>query len=290
MVRLILIALALTLTACGTTARPLAEQEAFTRGMAAIEQGVGGRVGVALVDGRGRSLLAHRATERFAMCSTFKLPLAAAILESADRGRLRLTEPLAFTRADLVSHAPAVEAAIAGGSLPIDRLAEAIMVVSDNAAANLLLRRIGGPDALTAFFRRHGDTVSRLDRYETKLNENRVGDPRDTTSPAAMAALVRRLLVGDALAVPSRERLFGWAEASRTGLQRIRAGLPPGWRVGDKTGSCGNAFNDVAIAQPPGAKPFVLAVYVDRPTAPPTEVNAAIADIGRLAAEAIARR
>lgn len=259
-------------------------QPANDAAITAIERRIGGRIGVALIGADGRLEFAHRADERFAMCSTFKLALAAAILDMADRSQLSLDESIAYTRADLVSYAPVVEANLAKGSLTVGELAEAIVTVSDNAAANLLLNRIGGPPVLTAFVRRHGDPVTRLDRMETALNENAPGDPRDTTAPAAMARLARTLLLGDALAPASRQRLAGWAEASTTGLQRIRAGLPKGWRAGDKTGNCGTAYNDLAIVWPDGAEPFVLAVYVDRPTAPQAAINPAIAEIGSLAA------
>lgn len=259
-------------------------------GIAAVEKRIGGRIGVALLGADGTLRRGHRADERFAMCSTFKLALAALVLEQADRGRLSLDEPLAFGRPDLVTYSPVVSANLGKGRLPIAVLAEAIVTVSDNAAANLLLARIGGPEALTAFARRHGDTVTRLDRTEPELNENLTGDPRDTTSPAAMARLARTLLLGDALSPASRQRLIGWTQASRTGLQRIRGGLPEGWRAGDKTGSCGTAYNDVAIVWPPDEPPFLLTVYVDRPTVDGEAANAAIADIGRIAATAAARK
>lgn len=282
---LVAAATALLLGACARnaprTTEPTAPSDA---GIAAIEQRIGGRVGVALVTADGTLALARRADERFAMCSTFKLALAGALLELADRGRLSLDEPIPFGSADLVSYAPVVEANLAKGSLTIAQLAEAIVTVSDNAAANLLLKRIGGPAALTAFIRRQGDAVTRLDRTEPALNENAPGDPRDTTSPAAMARLARTLLLGDALKPESRHQLAAWTEAASTGLQRIRAGLPPGWRAGDKTGNCGTAWNDVAIIWPPDGEPFLLAVYIDRATAGDAAINAAIAEIGALAA------
>ena len=145
-----------------------------------------------------------------------------------------------------------IEANLERGRLPVERLCAAIVTVSDNSAANLLLARIGGPAGFTRFFRRCGDTVTRLDRMEPELNSNLPGDPRDTTTPGAMVGLMRGLLLGDVLAAPSRARLIGWMEGATTGLERLRAGLPSGWRVGDKTGNGANgAANDVAIAWPP---------------------------------------
>lgn len=256
----------------------------------AIEQRIGGRLGIALIDDTGTQLRAYRGDERFAMCSTFKLPLGAAVLEEAESGRLSLEETIAFGEDDILEYAPVVSERIGDGEMTVAELAEAISTVSDNSAANLLLARIGGPEGLTAFFRSHGDEVTRLDRTEPALNENLPDDPRDTTSPVAMAGLVQRLVLGDVLEPASRAMLADWTVASTTGLHRIRAGLPEGWRAGDKTGTCWTAYNDVAIIWPSESDPFVLAIYIDRPEATPREVNAAFAEIGELAASYMSAR
>lgn len=290
-------ALLFLVTACGmeprepeptpTTAGEQARNEdaLSEEALTAMEERIGGRVGVALVGGDGTVLRDHRGDERFAMCSTFKLALSAAILEDVAAGRMALDDVIPFGEADLLDYAPVVREHVAEGSMTVRELAAAISTLSDNSAANLLLARIGGPAALTEFFRRHGDERSRLDRTEPALNENAPGDERDTTTPRAMAGLVRRLVLGDALGDEAREQLAAWTVANRTGDNRIRAGIPGGWRVGDKTGTCGTAYNDVAIVWPPEAEPFVLAVYVDRPTAEAKQVEAAIAEIGALAAQ-----
>ncbi len=252
--------------------------------LARIEQRVGGRLGVALVDGEGRLLLAHRADERFALCSTFKLPLAAMLLT----GRISQRTPLPLTAADILPHSPFSERALASGHPPrAGFAAQAIVEQSDNAAANLLLRALGGPAAFTAWLRRQGDAVTRLDRWETALNENAPGDLRDTTSPAAMAALTRRLIFGDVLQELSRNQLRRWTIASTTGLRRIRAGLPASWTAGDKTGSCGTAWNDVAWFTTPEGRNYTLAVYLDRPNVAGPEAEAAIAEAARIAAETL---
>lgn len=246
--------------------------------LAAIERASGGRLGVALLDARGRILFAHRANEHFAMCSTFKLPLAAFYADGSDR------TPLRITRADLMGNSPFSERAVAAGQMSVDGAAEHIVTDSDNAAANLLLRRLGGPEAYTRRLRAWGDPVTRLDRYEMGLNENARNDLRDTTSPAAMAGTTHRLVLGELLAAPARERLRGWMLATRTGPRRIRAGLPAGWTMGHKTGTCGTAFNDVAFFRTPRGREYVLAVYLDRPTVRDAQAEAAIADVARLAA------
>lgn len=289
---LTLAALLMLMAACGTesrrpeaTAATAGEDALNEEAVTAIEERIGGRVGVALVGGDGAVRREYRGGERFAMCSTFKLALAAAILEEVAAGRMSLDDVIPFSEADLLDYAPVAREHLAAGRMTVGELAEAISTLSDNTAANLLLARIGGPAALTAFFRRHGDALSRLDRMEPELNENAPGDERDTTTPEAMARLVRRLVLGHALGDATREQLASWTVANQTGDNRIRAGIPHGWRVGDKTGSCGTAYNDVAIVWPPEAEPFVLAVYIDRPTAEAEQVEAAIAEIGGLAAK-----
>jgi beta-lactamase class A len=249
--------------------------------------GPGARLGVAALDtGSGRWLV-HDEDSRYAMASTFKAALAGAILAEVEAGRLALDQEIAFTRADLVSHAPVVEVALDRGRLPIERLCAAIVEVSDNAAANLLLARIGGPEGLTRFFRRCGDTVTRLDRTETALNSNLPGDPRDTTSPRAMAGLLRALLIDGPLTPASRGKLHGWMEGATTGLGRLRAGLPAGWRVGDKTGNGANgAANDIAFAYPPGRAPILIACYQSGGNADGATRNAVHASVARAVASA----
>lgn len=147
----------------------------------------------------------------------------------------------------------------------------------------MLLRRVGGPAGFTAFLRRQGDAVTRLDRYEEELNSNLPGDPRDTTSPAAMAALLRRLLAGDVLTPASRARLTGWMQSSTTGLARLRAGLPPAWRTGDKTGTgARGAANVVAITWPPQRPPIIVASYLDAPDLTAARRNQVHAQVGRI--------
>jgi len=160
--------------------------------------------------------------------------------------------------------------------------------VSDNSAANLLLPMLGGPEGLTAFMRAHGDDVTRLDRNEPTLNENAPGDPRDTTSPAAMAGLMGRLIFRD-LKPAGADQMRVWLNASTTGDKRIRAGLPEGWTSGSKTGSCGTAYNDVALVRSPTGDEYVLAIYLDRPTVNATVAEAAIAQAARAALDFVGK-
>lgn len=159
------------------------------------------------------------------------------------------------------------------------------MTLSDNTAANLMLDSFGGPAALTAYLRSLGDNVTRLDRRETELNEVKPRDPRDTTSPTAMAELMRKIVLGTALSPSSREQLTAWLVANRTGDTRLRAGVPKGWRVGDKTGSGPhNATNDIGMIWPPGRAPIIVAAYYVEGRGSQDERDVVLSDVGRLAA------
>ncbi len=251
--------------------------------LSAIREATGGRLGVFALDTGTDATLSLDADERYAMCSTFKAPLAAAILAEVDAGRVRLDQPVRFTRADLVPYAPIVEAALGKGELSIEALCKGTVEVSDNVAANLLLSLIGGPAGFTRFVRGQGDRVTRLDRIEPELNIVRNGDVRDTTTPRAMVGLMRAVLVGDRLTPASRERLIGWMVASSTGRERLRAGLPAEWRAGDKTGTSGEGyFNDIAVLWPPKRAPILVACYLDAPGLDPKRANAAHAAVGAL--------
>lgn len=253
-----------------------------------IEKETGGRLGIALVDSKGALILGFNRDERFAMCSTFKAPLAAAVLAGADSGKFGLDGQIPFTKADFLNHAPAVRKNARRGRMSMTELAQAAVELSDNSAANLLLPVVGGTEGLTKFFRAHGDSVTRLDRTEPALNENVEGDERDTTSPSAMAGLMARLLFRD-LQPESADRLRGWLNASVTGDNRIKAGLPTGWTSGSKTGSCGTAFNDVALVKAPSGEEYILAIYLDRPMVDAKASEAAIAKAASAALGVLAK-
>jgi beta-lactamase class A len=257
--------------------------ESFAR----LEKDNTGRLGVAVVDTGAGDSIGYRKDERFAMCSTFKMLLAAAVLERVDAGKEKLDRTIAIGATGLLPNSP-VSLEHAGGSMTIRELSAAIVTRSDNTAANLLLDSIGGPPGITRFARSLGDTVTRLDRVETALNEALPGDPRDTTSPAAMAANMRLLLVGNKLSPASREQLIEWLVANRTGDERIRAGLKRDWRVGDKTGSNGeNTTNDIAIIWPGDQAPVLVAAYLTVCAGPETKRNAVLAQVGREVAQCI---
>jgi beta-lactamase class A len=272
-----------SLTGCAKAHAPAPAVVTGEDELVALERQSGGRLGIHAVDlGSGRTV-SHRQNERFPICSTFKLPLAAAVLSRVDSGRERLDRPLSYTQGDLLDHAPATTAHVKDGSMTVEALAEAAVTVSDNTAANLLLQTLGGPSGLTAYFRSLGDSVSRLDRNEPGLGEAAPGDPRDTTTPLAMTNLARRCVLGDALSDASRERLIRWMVAARSGLTRLRAAIPPDWRVGDKTGAGENGTScDVAVAWPAAGGPILIAAYLTGAHGGVEKRNARLADAGRI--------
>ena len=252
------------------------------RSLGEIEERTGGRLGVFALDTVTGRQLAHRPDERFAKCSTFKWVLAASVLARVDRTQLSLDERVSYGSADLLEYAPVTREHVADGFMTLDALARAAVIVSDNTAANLLLRKLGGPGALTDFIRSVGDPVTRLDRDEPTLNSNFPGDLRDTTSPRAMVTLIGEVLCGDVLSPARRHRLLGWLRACETGKKRLRAGFPQDWIVGDKTGTgAHNAINDVAIAVPPGRGPILVAAYMSEGR---SSLQTAHAEVARLVA------
>lgn len=258
--------------------------------VASLEKKIGGRVGVYLRDITGRVLVAHRADERFPMCSTFKFLLAGAALRRVDQGQMSLDQVLNFGEADLLSYAPVAKANVAKGGLPLGELCAAIVTVSDNTAANVILRTIGGPQAVTAFARSIGDQDTRLDRNEPDLNSAIPGDPRDTTTPQAITETLFRLLSGNALAPASQQMLENWMVASKTGLKRVRAGLPSGWAVGDKTGTGANgSANVVAIIRPENRATLFASVYLTGSSAPADELDGVHMEVGRIIADIVMR-
>ncbi|HEX7981912.1 MAG TPA: class A beta-lactamase [Duganella sp.] len=255
--RTLLLALAATPFA-RATATPMPPDMRLVR----LEAASGGRLGVAALNtADGRELL-HRADERFPFCSTFKMMLSAAVLA---REPSALQQRIRYDKGELVAHSPITEKNLDGG-MTIEALCAATIQYSDNTAANLLIRHLGGPEAVTAYARTIGDRQFRLDRLETELNSAIPGDPRDTTTPAAMMASLHKLALGDALPPAKREILADWLIGNTTGATRIRAGVPSSWRVGDKTGAGDHGtVNDIAVLWPPGKPPIVLAVYLTQP-------------------------
>ena len=257
----------------------------------ALELGAA-RLGLCLLDTATGERAGRRMDEHFAMCSTFKLALVAAYLREADAGRLNLSEMVPYTEGDLLEWSPVTRESVGKGAMSIEALARAAQQLSDGTAANLLVKRLGGPAAYTAKVREMGDPVTRLDRYEPDLGLVLSADLRDTTQPQAYAELVRQILTGNVLVPGSRRRLLQWMVGTQTGARRLRAGLPAGWVVGNKTGTgraagTTNKCNDVAIVYPPDRAPVIIAAYFDSgeyTDQTETRHEAVLAEVGKLAA------
>jgi beta-lactamase class A len=287
--RTLFAALASAYVASACAHRYASLQREFAASVAAIRSRIGGRIGAYMLDTQSQLELAFNARERFAMCSTFKLLLAAAVLRRVDSGTLTLDDKLQLRPEDMVAHAPVTSLHLAEGSMSVRDLCSAIVTVSDNPAANILLAATGGPSGLTQFLRGVGDRVTRLDRTELALNTNLPGDPRDTTTPQAMARSMERVLLGDVLSTQSKLQLIAWLRQSTTGLARLRAGLPEEWKAGDKTGTGANgAVNDVMIAWPPGRSAVIGTVYLSESRRSTRDLEQAHAEIGEVMATAVA--
>lgn len=251
-----------------------------------IEKQSGGRLGCAVFDLSTGSRVEHRGGERFPMCSTFKVLAVGLTLKRVDGGLEKLDRRIVFPEAELVAYSPATKLRAGSAGMTVEEICHAALTLSDNTAGNLLLKAFGGPAALTAFARSIGDSMTRLDRIETILNEAIPGDPRDTTTPAAMIENLRKLTVGDVLSDQSRTKLLTWCKANTTGDARLRAGFPGDWITGDKTGSGDTGTtNDIAIAWPPHRKPVLVTAYLTQAAGSPEDRNKILADVGRAVAQ-----
>jgi beta-lactamase class A len=263
-----------------------ASKEDLAQEFAKIEARSKGRLGVAVALPSG-SRMQHRGEERFPMCSTFKFLAASLVLQRVDAGREHLDRQVSFAKSDLVTYSPETEKH-AGGSMTVAELCKAALTLSDNTAANLLLASFGGPPSVTSFVRSVGDSMTRLDRTETTLNEATPGDPRDTTTPNAMLRNLEKILLGSVLKPSSRRQLTKWMLANTTGKAKFVAGLPPHWKVADKTGSGGHGSNnDIGALYPPTGRPVLVASYLTETEIPDDERNAIHAEVARAIAAVV---
>jgi beta-lactamase class A len=252
----------------------------------ALERRHGGRLGVCAQDDSRR--VAWRSDERFAYCSTFKLFLAAATLERIQRGQERLDRAIPIHKSDMLAHAPTTQPAI-GSTLTVEQLCKGTVELSDNPAANILIREMGGLDAWRSWYRAVGDSVTRVDRLETELNTAIPDDPRDTTTPAQTVANLDKVLLGSLLTPAHRSLLEGWLVNTPTGAGRIKAGVPAGYRVAHKTGTGAKAsYNDIGMVWPSKGAPILIAVYfTGARDASPAQIEAVVAEATRASLRAL---
>lgn len=242
---------------------PMATADAATsRALTALEEQYDARVGVVAIDTEDGSSVGYRADERFAFASTNKAFIAAAVLDASSAEDL--DEVVRYDRGDLLAYAPVTSRHVDAG-MTVRALVDAAVRESDNTAANLLVERLGGADGVTRWLRGIGDEVTRVDRVEPDLNTAVPGDPRDTTTPAQSASDLRAVLLGDALDPDDRALLRSSMAGTTTGDGTIRAGVPAGWSVADKTGTASYGVrDDIAVVRPPGRDPVVLVVFTTR--------------------------
>ncbi|MEM7748226.1 MAG: class A beta-lactamase [Pseudomonadota bacterium] len=255
-----------------------------------LEQRLKNRVGVMVIDtGSGRTW-SYRADERFPMASTFKAFACGALLAMDSAGQVDRRATIPVFKRDLVPYAPVLKMLV-GGRISLEAACTAATRLSDNAAANIVLRAIGGPVGLTRFMRSIGDKVTRLDRYEVALNTATPGDPRDTTTPRASAKSLQQLLLGKLLPRKQREMLKTWLLGNEVGGPLLRSGVPSNWRIADRTGAGGFGTRSViSVMWPPSEAPYVVAAFLTGRDLPISLRNQAIAAIGRSVARLNAKR
>lgn len=257
--------------------------------IAAYERATGGRIGVHAVNVRTGKTLAWRAGERFIMCSSYKASLAAFVLARVDRGEERLDALVPYTARDTADlWGPVAKENLSKGAMTVEAMCKAAVEISDGVCANMLMARSGGPPALTAFLRSIGDTVTRVDHYEPALDRVPSGGPADSTTPAAMAATLQKVVLGDVLSDRSKTLLTRWLIGNQTN-PRLRGGLPESWRIGNKTGHSGRDMaGDIAVAWSTPDTPIVVAVYTRGGTPTERQFDRAFAGIGRLVVSTLA--
>ncbi|CAK9885069.1 MAG: Beta-lactamase [Candidatus Erwinia impunctatus] len=255
-----------------TALRAMAQQE---------EQRLQARIGIALIDTADSAQVSYRGDERFPMNSTLKSLLCAALLAQVDKKNVVLTENVQFSREQLISYSPVTEKFIKPNSMNLQTLCQAAVSHSDNTAANLIALRAGGPAAVTQFLRSIGDNVTRVDRLEPELNSAIPGDPRDTTTPLAISHTVNTLLLGNVLSSSSRQQLTQWMVEDKVADALLRAALPAGWKIADKTGAGEHGSRGIiSVIWPPQRSPLLVTVYITETAATMTERNQAIARLG----------
>lgn len=253
-----------------------------------LEQASGARLGVSALDTATGLQIRYRADERFPLCSTFKVFVASAILHRSVENHDLLQQRIHYSRNDLVTYSPVTEKHLDDG-MTVAELCAAAIQYSDNTSANLLMKILGGPAAVTSYARSIGSSEFQVDRWEPEMNTAIPGDLRDTTTPASIERGLQSLVLGDGLPDLQRKQLKEWLIGNTTGSKRIRAATPSDWQVGDKTGSgdYGTA-NDIAVLWPSEGQPIILAVYQTHEQAEATRSDELIVAVARIVLEEFA--
>lgn len=263
------------------------DAKAIGQKLAELEIRTGGRLGVALINTADNSQIVYRGNERFPMCSTSKVMAVSALLKQSETDKELLNQRVEIKKSDLVNYNPITEKHL-DSEMTLTELSDATLRYSDNTAMNKILAHLGGPGKVTQFARSIGDKTFRLDRTEPTLNTAIPEDPRDTTTPVAMAKTLRKLTLDNALAEPQRAQLVTWMKGNTTGNASIRAGLPTSWVVGDKTGSGSyGTTNDIAVIWPANQAPLVLVTYFTQPQKDAKSRNDVLAEAAKIVTEGL---
>jgi beta-lactamase class A len=268
-------------------AKPHLTSGAAVKQLAALEKREGGRLGVEAWDTATGQRIRHRSDERFAICSVFKFLAAGAILKRVDQGTEHLDRRIEYGASDLLEYAPVAQEHVKEGGLTLSELCAAAVEWSDNTAANLMLKVLGGPQGVTSFIRSIGDQVTRLDNIETALNVVLPGEVHDTTTASSMVGLLNSVVLGKILSAESRSRLEGWMLDAKVGELRLPAGLPAGWRIAHKTGTYNDQTNDVGIIWPPDRAPLIVAALYNRGGTRKEQREGVLREVGRIVAASV---
>ena len=266
---------------CLTLSLPANAEDSLVDTVKSAENELGARIGLAVHDLETEQRWEYRSDERFALSSTFKTLACANVLHNVDIGQEKIDRVVRFSKSNLVTYSPVTEKHVGKKGMSLGELCQATLSTSDNSAANFILQAIGGPKSLTQFLRASGDNTTRLDRWETELNEATPKDKRDTTTPIAMITTLEKLVVGDILSTESRQQLQSWLKGNEVGDALFRKGVPSDWIVADRTGAGGYGSRAItAVMWPPGRKPVIAALYITETDASFEERDAMIAKIG----------
>ena len=266
---------------CLTLSLPANAADSLVDAVKSAENELGARIGLAVHDLETEQRWEYRSDERFPLSSTFKTLACANVLHNVDISQEKIDRVVRFSKSNLVTYSPVTEKHVGKKGMSLGELCQATLSTSDNSAANFILQAIGGPKSLTQFLRSIGDDITRLDRWETELNEATPKDKRDTTTPIAMITTLEKLVVGETLSTESRQQLQSWLKGNEVGDALFRKGVPSDWIVADRTGAGGYGSRAItAVMWPPGRKPIVAALYITETDASFEDRDAVIAKIG----------
>lgn len=252
--------------------------------LAKLEAQYNGRLGVVAINTANNAQIQYRADERFPFCSTSKVMTVVAILKQSERQTNLLQKSIKYSQQDVdkSGNAPISKNHLLK-VMSVNDLCQAAIDYSDNTAMNLLIKTLGGPQAVTSYARSIQDNKFSLNRWEPELNTAIPGDNRDTTTPYAMGNSLKQLVLGNALESDQQQQLVTWMKNNTTGNLRIRAGISKDWAVADKTGTGAyGTTNDIGVVWPTGCAPIILVIYFTqykKDSAPRDEVIAAATKI-----------